>query len=81
MEARYQGVQLQLAVAYVDMQVRRNEHTPQFTQGEFRKELLENFPLGAPILTVQATDQDAHVSASPFLLYYHVIQKPLLSSW
>ena len=61
-EASYQGVQLQTAVAYLDVRVRRNEHSPQFTSGEYRAELLENFPLGLSILQVQATDEDEHVS-------------------
>ena len=61
-EARYQGVQLQTARATLEVRVRRNENTPQFSEGEYRAELLENYPLGQAILQVQATDKDSHVS-------------------
>ena len=60
--ATYEGVRTQTAEAYVNITVQRNENQPQFTSGEYRKEIMENFPLGESILQVSATDKDVGVS-------------------
>ncbi len=60
-KATYTGVSAHEAVCYVDITVTRNERSPQFTQGEYRKEILEYFPLGESILQVSANDQDEGV--------------------
>ena len=62
MRATYEGVRTQTAEAYVNITVQRNENQPQFTSGEYRKEIMENFPLGESILQVSATDKDVGVS-------------------
>ena len=46
----------------MNITVVRNENQPQFTSGEYRKEIMENFPLGESILQVSATDKDVGVS-------------------
>ena len=51
----------QHAVAFLELTVTRNENAPEFVQGEYRRDLLEYFPLGESILRVSATDQDKHV--------------------
>ncbi len=59
--ATYQGVRFHEAFAYVNITVKRNERSPRFTNGEYRKEILEYFPLGESILQIRATDQDRDV--------------------
>ena len=46
----------------MNVTVVRNENQPQFTSGEYRKEIMENFRLGESILQVSATDKDVGVS-------------------
>ncbi len=70
--ATYQGVRTQQAQAYVNVTVKRNENQPQFTQGEYRREILENFPLGESILQVSATDKDQGVSRARTHAHTHV---------
>lgn len=60
-QATFKGVSTQVATAYLDVTVRRNENTPRFTLSEYRAELLEYFPLGEIVTTVEATDADANV--------------------
>ena len=38
--------------------IRRNEYPPQFSESLYEKEVTENFPLGARVLLVGATDRD-----------------------
>lgn len=38
--------------------VRRNEYAPQFSESLYEKEVTENFPLGARVVLVGATDRD-----------------------
>jgi protocadherin Fat 4 len=56
--ATYQGVRFHEAFAYANITVKRNENQPRFTNGEYRKEILEYFPLGDSITQVTATDKD-----------------------
>ena len=69
MRATYNGVRTQVAEAYVNVTVERNQFQPQFTSGEYRKEILENFPLGESILQVSANDRDVGVSV--FFIPFH----------
>ena len=62
-KATYKGVSTHIVYALVNVTVKHNEHTPQFTHnGDYRDTLLEYFPLGQSILQVTATDEDKHVS-------------------
>ena len=49
----------QVARTTVNITVTRNEYSPKFSQGEYRKERVsEKTSVGTGILTVQATDRD-----------------------
>ena len=61
-KATYEGVSTHVVYALVNVTVKRNEFTPQFSQGNYRATLLEYFSLGNSVLQVNATDKDAHVS-------------------
>lgn len=69
--AYYQGVSFHEAYTTVNITVKRNEHKPQFTNGEYRKEILEYFQLGDSILQVSASDQDA-----TDVLLYRIVDTP-----
>ena len=60
MEARRKfEVTTQVARTTVNITVTRNEYSPKFNQGEYRKERVsEKTSVGTSILTVQATDRD-----------------------
>ena len=51
--ATYEGVQTQTVTAYLNITVRRNENRPQFNASEYRREIMENFPLGESVLQVR----------------------------
>lgn len=61
-QATYTGVRTQVATAYVNVTVTRNENTPQFSRGEYREDVLEYYPLGESILRITATDKDENVT-------------------
>ncbi len=52
LRATYAGVSTQTATSYLTIGVRRNDNWPAFNASEYRAELMENFPLGKPVLTV-----------------------------
>ena len=61
-QATYDGVRTQVATAYVNVSVTRNENSPRFEEGQYKKDILEYFPLGESILQIRATDRDQNVS-------------------
>ena len=56
--AYYQGVSFHETFTTVNITVKRNENKPQFSQGEYRREILEYQQLGASIVQVKAEDRD-----------------------
>ena len=82
-KATYEGVSTHVVYALVNITVKRNEFTPQFSQGDYKATLLEYFSLGNSVLQVNATDKDAHVSnfisvteAGRHLMYFCTILFP-----
>jgi protocadherin Fat 4 len=70
-------VNTQFAVTSVIVTVTRNEYTPQFTQGEYRKDALsEKTLVGTSILRVNAYDRDGDK-----LVYEMVTKEPETSSF
>ena len=67
-KATYQGVSYHEAFTNVNITVKRNEREPQFKSGNYRREILEYFPLGDSIVQVVATDSDKNVSLPTILI-------------
>lgn len=40
-----------------------NDHTPEFSQSHYRVDIVENGPIGLPVIKVSAFDNDAGVNA------------------
>ena len=49
---------VQKAETQVKIIVQRNVNGPQFTQETYRANVVENYPIGASVVTVQARDND-----------------------
>ena len=48
----------QRAETMVLITVNRNVNGPQFSQANYRANVVENYPIGASVVTIQATDSD-----------------------
>lgn len=57
-EATSSGVNIQKALATVNITVTRNEHGPVFGAPSYQKTIYDTTPLGDVILTVAASDND-----------------------
>ena len=60
-------------MATVVVSIERNLFKPRFKQPNIDLDVLENHPLGDPLLTVEATDEDDKVNADTVLPLAHIM--------